>query len=396
MTVTNGGLGPVIYQVYVNGVKYNQQPPVLDAQLVQEYGKHDMMYLRIEYPPGSNLTSLSVWPDDTPLMIYWGRSPDIMTWYGYVNHHEIAGAADSGSNNPQVTYVGIGTSMVLNADVNRRWEQVSPTYIAKKIAFENGLRPVVTPIRDYELWPLNYEVQVNESDFHFLNRMADRTGMRFWCSGGSLYMVSPDVALTGGGQTAPPVYTMNKAIGTLDTCRNFRYLKGKNLPGSVQANRVIYGIDKASNNVFAASTQPRSKTTRVAAKTTAFSDNYTDASQRIKGWSKLSQFWIGATALLYGNTSLYPGKLVNLQGLALPDNAPGYWLVTKTTHTMVQSVTANAVLDVYMTGVTLLRNEEKVNTVVLTNIDPVVPEFTAMTLNPDYLWIATDRSAVVL
>jgi phage protein D len=388
-----GILGPAFMTVFVNGVLYNQQPMIQDGQLVECYGTHDMFYLRIEYPGGAvmgTVSSLSIWPDSTPVKIQWGRSPDLNFWYGYVNHHEINSAADSSASTLQLTYICIGTSAILNSAVTRKWEQVSPTYMATQIASENGFRAVTSPTGVV----LQYEVQAGESDFQFLNRIADKTGMRFWASSGTLYMISPIVAISGSGSSAIPVFTQNLAMNVLDTCRNFKYLKGKNVPGSVQANRALYGIDKASGQLFVATTLPTNNTSNVAIKTTYATQAYADAEARVDAWASLSQFWITATAQLYGTTELYPGKLVHVTGGALPDSAAGYWLVSQVTHSIVQSGTGVTNLDVYLTDVVLLRNTAESNSVVLANTQPVTPEFTQMTLNAAGHWISSNLAVV--
>lgn len=392
--ITQGQLGPVTYTVYVNGVLYNQQPPVLDAQLVEEYESHQMLYLRIEYPPTivSVLSQQSLWTYNTPIQVVWGRSPDTRTFYGYINHHEIAGSADSGTEAMQLTYVCIGTSAVMNSAKTRQWENVSSTYIASKIARENNLRPVTSPSSTV----LTYEAQAGESDFQFLKRMADKTGLRFHVSGGSLYMISPTQAIQGAGSSAPPVFTHNKAIGTLDTCRNFHQLKGANLPGAVQANRVIYGIDSSTGQQFAASTAPGGSTSRVAIKTTFASTNYADAKARVNAWSALSQFWTGAQAQLYGTTSIYPGKLVQLTGAAMPDNTSGYWLISHVTHSLVSSNTGTPNLDTYIADVIMIRNTQQGSAGTLANVSPVSPEFTTMNLNTNGQWVTQSAAPVML
>jgi phage protein D len=289
----------------------------------------------------------------------------------------------------QVTYVCIGTSSVLNSSATRKWEQVSPTYIAARIAAEKSLRSVTTPSG----YTLDYEVQVGESNFTFLNRIADKTGMRFWCSGGTLYMLSATAALEGSGQSAVPSYNVDKSLSVQDTCRDFKYLSGKNLPGSVQATRAIYGIDASSNRLFSASATPGATSDRVAVKTTYATQSYADAKQRVNAWSTMSQFYTGATATLYGNTELYPGKLIQLTGAALPDGASGYWLISMATHNMSRGQTTLATQDRYLTDVTMLRNAVQSN-IVLSNITPVTPEFTRMNLNSHSTWVSQNLSAV--
>lgn len=388
LTRRPGFLGPVIYQAYVNGVPYNNRPPILDASLVETFGQHDLFTLRIEYPRTFSISSLTVWPDNTPISVVWGQSPDLNTWYGYVNHHTVSTNADSGTRLTQITYTCIGTSAVLNSAVTTKWESVTPTYILKSIAAANGFRSVTNP----SSWLLDYEQQA-ETDFQFLNRMANKTGMRFWCSGGTAYMISPTTSLEGGGQNAVPVFYTDKSLNYQDTCRDLTYMQGTNLPGSVQANRVLYGIDSTTGQTFSASTPPVSSTNRVAIKTTTPTTSYSDASNRVNSWAALSQFWIGAQATLYGNTHLYPGKVVQLTGTSLPSNAAGYWLITSVTHNMSASGTASNYLDKYLADVVMVKNDAAAS-VVLSNITPVIPEFTSMSLNLSGTWVSTQLAGV--
>lgn len=385
-----GHVGQVVYQVYVNGLAYSNAPMILNGELDQAWGQHDLFSLRIEYPRSfPNINNVSVWPDDTPIQIDWGRKPDVNSWYGYVNHHEITQQSTSGTNAMQIEYFCIGTSMVLNPEKSRVWKQVSPTYIAKQIAKENGFRAVVTPID----WILDYEVQVSESDFQFLNRIANKTGLRFWCSGGTLYMVAPDIALYGAGQGAVPVFTSNKLLTQQDTIRQFQMVKGKNLPGAVVANRAVFGIDAATGQVFSAVANPARATSRIIIRNDAVATNYQTAKNWITAMAKLSQYWIGASAQLFGSTLLYPGKLINMQGLALPDNMAGNWLVSSAKHKLLSSGTSNPTLDRYLTDVTVFRNTEGAP-VQLAGSQPISPELTTCALNQGNLWISNTPGVI--
>jgi len=410
---------PVLYAVWVNGVPYNSSttvPWIADCQIEQSFGKHDLVHLRIEYPWIYNYTNMSIWPDDTPIAILWGRKPDTRWWYGYVNHKEIKKESDSGNKSLQITYVCIGTSAVMNADVNRRWEQVSPTYIAKKIAREHNMRAIVTPLKVPSTvntaWILEYEVQANESDFCFLNRVANKCGLRFWCSGGTLYMVDPSVTIQGAGSSVPPVYYANKDLRFQDTCRQFEIMKGKNLPGSVYANRVLYGIDANSGKLYTAVSNPPPPSpgvvvpmgqTRTHIKTDIPVNSYQDAAHKLKAWARLSQHWVSASAQLFGTTNIYPGKLVDLEGSALPDGASGIWLVTCAEHLLRWSGTTNPSLDRYMTNVELVRNSEDAagSKMLLRGIvPPITPETNSMHLvgqNPQpRLWAADTQEVISL
>ena len=349
-------LGPVIYSIYVNGVVDNNFP--LDVELQQCWGKHDMFCIRIEYPrtfTGVNI--LQLWPDNAPVQIIWGRRPDnIQTWYGYVNHKNIKGNADSGSKALQVTYFLLGTSKPMNTDKTRTWGQVTPTYIARKIASEYSMRAILTSTS----WVLPYEVQTNESDFKFLNRMADKTGFRFWASNGTLYFIDPTVVLQNNVQQGTPTYYLDKRFTNLDTIREFDMNKGDNLPGGTKTTRTMFGVDPTSGQVL----QITADTDQVTDVSQISKDwpieNYSTGKNLVNAWQSRSQFWLSATAELYGNAYLYPGKMIYLQGLQLPNDAQGYWIVASANHILKASGTSVASSDKFVTRVELLKNESSI------------------------------------
>jgi late control gene D protein (GPD) len=395
-------VGPVIYNILVNGVAFSDLDLVLDAELRQAFGIHDLFMLRVEYPRTyPKISTVTTWANNTPVQITWGRSPDLNTWYGYVNHSEISSTSDSGTNVQQINYVLIGTSAYLNVDRTRTWTNVSPTYIATQIATENFMRCVVTPISVV----LEYEVQAAESDFTFMNRIADKTGMRFWCSGGTLYLLEPAVALYGGATIGVPDFIFYKQLTFQDTVRNFKLLQGSNLPGAVVATRTVYGIDAASGELITATAAATPASNPTATKTTANATTSTiyintarpvtsqaEANATVNSWQTLSQYWVGATCQLFGNTLLYPGKLVELTGTALMDGMSGYWLVTSARHILKASGLPYPVLDRYLVDVEIMRNNAG-GTVLLSGEQTVSPEIVPMSLNGG-IWASGNQSVI--
>lgn len=373
-------VGNVVYQVYVNGIPYSGTLPIISAQLSQAYGEHDMFTVYLGVKRGVPISGMNIWPDNTPIQIVWGRSPNLNTWYGYVNNHEISTEMDDGSSPQQVTYALIGTSSVMNSRNPQLWQNVSPTYIAKSMALKYGFRAVVTPIA----WIMPSEQQTaDESDFTFMNRIANKTGMRFWVSGGTLYMVSPDVALFNNVQSTVPTFNANKNQQYVDNLQQFNVTKGTNITGNVVANRQLYGIDKDSGQLFsvqsAAPTTTASATPLTAIKTDMAVSNYVQATNLITAWANLSQFWVTATAKLFGiTTAIYPGKLVNLQGAAIPQEDTGTWMVHCARHALKYSHTTLPTADRYCVNVTLIRNSQ--SQLNLSNVQPVTPEFVPMTI----------------
>lgn len=358
-------VGPVVYQIYVNGTQVTD--PALDVSLEQTWGCHDIFSVRIEYNRGAAMNAIVPWSDNAPVQILWGRRPNsLQTWYGYVNHHELKSNADSGTHNLQYTYYLIGTSKPMNNESSYVWGNVSPTYIAKKIALKYHLRSVLTSTN----WVLQNETQANISDFAYLNYIADKTGFRFWVSGGTLYFIDPAVILAGTSRQAVPAYRQDKLLTQQDTMRDFKLLRGDNLPGSTIAQRQIYGIDQTSGHLFGSATGSgvaKVNTARVAT-------SWGEANRIIQAWQGLSQFWIGAKAELFGDSLIYPGKVVYLDGNALPGGNIGYWLVTSAKHVLASSYTGLPTNDKYVTQAVLMRNTSA-TVPVIKGLGVISPEF---------------------
>jgi hypothetical protein len=363
-------LGPVVYSIYVNGTLATETP--LDVTLEQCWGEHEMFSVRIEYPRTFvGIPSMSFWADNATVRILWGRRPDnLHTWYGYVNHHNVKGNADSGSKALQVTYYLLGTSKPMNSDKTRTWGNTTPTYIARKIASEYGFRTVVTSTN----WILPYEVQANESDFCFLNRVADKVGFRFWVSGGTLYFIDPAVILSGSSDISVPRYTMDKRFDQVDTVVNFDMNQGDNLPGAEKAIRSIYGVDPGSGRVFQVSAANVAPSATQHTMTGWPATSVAEAQNIVNAWQSRSQFFISAKAELFGDILIYPGKLVHLSGLQMPKDGTGLWLVTAARHILKVSGTTLTTSDKFVTQVELVRNSGNI-TPNIKNVSKISPEF---------------------
>ena len=349
-------VGPVVYSIRINGQQVKEFP--LDAQLRQEWGSHDLFIIRIEVPRSvSNLTSSFFWPDNAPVQIVWGRRPDnLNTWYGYVNHHTICANSSSGSKATQITYTLAGTSKPMNADRTKTWGQSTGTYIAKTIFGTYGLRSILSSTN----WILPFEIQANESDFSFLNRIADKIGYRMWVSGGTGYFINPSSMLTSAASQGVPIFYMDKRYTKVDTIRQFEMNQGSNLPGAVIATRTIFGVDPNTGNVFQAQADTDQSPTVTQTYTDWPATDYQTAKNLVQAKQQRSQFWITATAELFGNAYIYPGKLVYLTGLQLPQDNQGYWLVGSAVHILKPSGTTVGSYDKYVTQVNLLRNETQI------------------------------------
>jgi phage protein D len=377
---------PVVYQIYVNEILNTEFP--LDIEFDFAWGQHDILYVRYEYFRGLNLTSHQPWADNSPIRVVWGYSGSTQIWYGYVNHHSLNANADSGSKDMQITYTCIGTSKPMNSDTTKAWGQVTGTYMAKTIAAKYNFRAILTTTS----WILPSEVQANESDFKFLSRMADKIGYRFWVSGGTLYFIDPSVAIQGSTNQAVPSFYMDKQFTYKDTIRDFVMLKGDNLPGSVISNRSMYGLDPSTGQPFQVTAANTSGTTSTIDQINVEwpVSTQADATNLVNAWQGRSQFWQTATAELYGDSLLYPGKLVNLTGLQMPSESTGNWLVSSAQHTLMSSGTGVPNFDRYVCHVEMVRNSTS-QTLDLKQITPVSPEIITCSLSGT-LWVSSSQS----
>lgn len=383
-------LAPVTLQVTVNGQLVTDL--IQDAELIQTFFGHEIFRFRIEYLRATNLNNITLWPNNAPVQVAWGQGlSNVATWYGYVNHNAPATNSDSGNYTPQVTYYCLGTSKPMNSDVTKTWGQTSPTYMAKTIAAAHGLRAVLTTAN----WVSDYEVQAGESDFAFLVRMGEKYGFSFFVSGGTLYFINPSSVLAASSTQGIPQFVSNKSFASWDSIRNFTAISGDNIPGSEIATRVISGISSTTGQPFsvqAASSGNVPAATQTKIHTGLIATSVAEAQALANAWQASSQFYQQATAEVFGNVFVYPGKLVSLIGTALANGNTGYWMVGSATHTLRVSGTGYTVNDKFATTVSLLRNQNGVQPNV-TNTSIISPEFVTCQLNSG-VWKAAQLSVL--
>jgi hypothetical protein len=378
-------VSPVVYAVTVNGTPVSEV--ILNVSIDMAWGHHDLVALRIEYNRGEDMSAITPWPDNALITLTWGQGPTgLMTWYGYINHYEMKSNSDSGMHNLQLTYYCLGTSKPMNSQGSYTWGNVTGTYVAKAMAKRYGFRCVVTSGAQIQ----NGLTQANMSDFQFMNYLAQKTGYRFWCSNGTLYFVDPLIFFMGGFNQGVSTFSQDKKQFQQDTMRDFTVLRGDNLPGSVVANRIVYGIDGATGRLISASTGG-SGPTLVNTSRSVYS--IADGQQVIEAWQGLSQFWIGASAEFFGDHGIYPGKIVYLDGNALPGGNIGYWVVSRSKHLLLMSGTPLPTNDKYTTQVELLRSTSG-PTPPYKNVVTVSPEI-VQCVNNKGTWQAASQTVIV-
>lgn len=373
----------VVYSLTVNGYTVTQH--VVDVEVREGYGLHDIVILSLQVPSGlSTPNNISTWDQNSAISMLYGTSgTKPAMWYGYVNHSEFV-TEGSGGGILMVRYILIGTSKVLNDDQTRSWKNVSPSYIARKLAAEHGMRAVVNAYPQ----KTTYDAQAGESDFEFLNRMADKIGWKFRVSGGTLYFQSPNILFYGSSSNAVPGFNMDRNGYTTDTVVNFKLLKGDNIPGSVNGQQQVNALDAKSGKAL---------TAKSGTGTTIIDRQYTSSSQAqannvLSGKVNNNKYWLNASATLYGNQAVHPGTLINLGGNAMIDGYSGLWLVTCVRHYMSAAVNGKGP-DVYTMDVEIMRNTA--TDVTFDKTQQINPEFVTCHLDPNNLWISDSMVAII-
>lgn len=386
--MANAVLGNVYTQIKINGQLTQDWPRTFELR--QEWGKHDVLSMSITVPYLHPYQSrLTAWPDNALVEVTWGRmSPrTISTWYGYINHSQLLSTASDGKRAIQIDYTVTGTSKPMNTAVNKTWLGMTASTIAQQIAVKWKLRCVYTS----SAWILDYEVQAGESDFAFLNRLAQKIGYRFFVSGGTLYFTDPLMMLSAASTYFIYDYTIDGSLTYADTAKNFRRLAGDNLPGAAQATRQIWGVDSSTNQRFYVNAAGSSGNV-VVQRNDKFARNRTEAQNMADAVQSLSQFQVGCTVEVLGNTLLYPGKVFRLDGKAMADSSAGYYLITEAVHRMHASGLDDATKDLYWTQLTGLKDSRSYIPA-YKGIQKISPEIVTC-VRAGNLWQSTSQSAI--
>lgn len=303
------------------------------AEIREGHGVHSMAIVDVTSPT----TKAPVYPELSPVMLDYGRSPaDIVRWYGYVHHSNVL--STQATRTVTTRYVCIGTTLPLNTQRTRSWKNTSPTAIARQVGRENGLRTVISPsARRFTYW-----AQSGQSDFKLLHDLADEVGYRFWVEGTTLYFLDPRVLLLGQRTQDIPVFIQNNQPGSSDTLLDLSVLTGTMIPRAhgVTGTAVISGLDvKTGRTIKASSTA--SAGTAVFLNTISTSravDNYADAKAIVDAKTLASRGWITMCASVYGSARVAPGTLIGIDGTSVVPAQQGRWLVTGTKHVINRTV----------------------------------------------------------
>lgn len=296
------------------------------VEVREGYGTHSLAIVDVSVP-----SAKVAYAELTPVVLDYGRSPNgIVRWYGYVHHSNAL--ASNGTRGAVTRYVCIGTTLPLNTQRTRSWQNTSPTAIVRQVGRENGLRTVISP----STRRLSYWAQTGESDFNLANDLAAETGFSFWVEGTTLYFLDPRILLLDQPAQDIPVFVKNQQPGVFDTLQNLSILTGTMVPraSGTTGTSVISGVDKRTGNTITASSSAVTGTRLFQNNivTSRSVNTYADAQALMDAQTLATRGWITMQSDLYGTATIIPGSLVGIGGTSVPPDSQGRWLVTSTKH----------------------------------------------------------------
>lgn len=343
-SVTNTSPSSPYFTAYMGNNQIPQYTPCVKIYL--KTNAHPIALLDVLYVGQDNInnkrTSWQVIPEQTAIRIDYGMNPYfVYSFLGYVASYKIIRSGrDVGYGNlttTRVQYTITGTSQVMQSTNNIAWKQNSPSSMAATIATRHGMRSV---IHSYNA-AIPYRLQ-NQSDFKFLNQLADEIGYRFYVDNTDMYFVNPQKLLDRPNiRNIPQFWSYNKP-GLWDTVRKFEPIVGTITPdGGVVANRNTIGLNPNTKAIVQAANNPNlvnqfgqtfGTSTITQYYNTHPAESYYEATQKTTASALKNLYWNTAQATFHGDARVKPNTLVNLVGSALPQDELGLWLVNSVTH----------------------------------------------------------------
>ncbi len=308
------------------------------AEVRQALGKHTLVVVSTNVDIGT-VSQQTYIPEGTPTQITWGRAINkSAVWYGYCHHHQV-------TTDGRLQYLFLGTSNIFNSAYSRSWRDVTDSHIIRQLATDNGFRSYIHATGRI----VDYTATETDTDFQFMNRLADRNGYRLWIDGATVFFTSPREAVVSPWLKSVPIFRYDGAAA--DTIINLDITQGTAVPlGGLAARRVTYGMDESSGRILEAVANPHN-VGRTLVEATSTSTSYADALAWAEAVAARNDDWVRANLRLAGDVRVAPGNLLQLAGSRLPLGSTGLWLVEEAVHTLDLTGSGN-----YVTEVVLGRN----------------------------------------
>jgi hypothetical protein len=299
-------------------------------ELRQAYEQHTLAIIDMAVPTSLLRTTGGVlYPEMAAVLLQWGRSAaEQSTFFGYVNHCEVL---TNEAGKPTVRYLCLGTSLRMNGTAPRSWSAVTPSFVVAEIARKHRLRALLhRSLRTMATFTIT-----TDSDFRALQRLAAETGFRLWVDGGTVLFVDPTVLLLSAATTFIPQYT---------NVTDFSVTSGTLVPrpGGVVSEKVVVGRSTATQAAFTLRSNTVLKarpddiigfkpplTTVLPGEVTS----YAEGRARLDTANR-QQNWLTATVRLPGAPLLRPGRLIGIDGRAVPVDHTGIWQIETARHVM--------------------------------------------------------------
>ncbi|MFE9834040.1 hypothetical protein ACFYP4_02655 [Streptomyces sp. NPDC005551] len=334
-----------------------------------EEGMHQWAQLTVRYYLSSGMrTALGSlppslwWAEDKPVRITYGpRRAISKEFVGYVVSPELISDATDPAPHVEgqmldVRYTLLGATKPLQTTRARTWSTCQAQYIVRELASANGLNALVGK------HPRVFEQrQQAESDFHFMQRIADEVGWRLVADGSTIYFTDPRTPLTS--QT--PLFRQNATAGLQDTMQAFRAVSGELDPaGAIRAQHEALSLSSAGVISTARTTATRTDAAtgrEIAAQVRRraadhVAGSYAEAQAITTAAATRSLWWVSATATVDGDVSLMPGTVVRLGGSALTSQYAGKWM-TRSAHHRITLNQADRRLSSYYVDLQLGRDQ---------------------------------------
>lgn len=283
-------------------------------------GVHQIAIIDVILPK----TMTSVPPEGTPVSVRWGRLPEVRTFHGYVNHHEVSNEGRL----PNLRVYLIGTSLPLNSTNPTTWGPVSGSYVAKTVAERHGLRAVVSKCNEI----LPHWTQGIESDFAMMGRLAERVGVEFWVDAATLYFLDPSQLTARVNFLGGVTHLGRSGAGVGENnLLTFETISGSLAPGiGVPEVTDVYGMDNTGQVIRATSAKSlKDLGLAVPSNKSIVGDTISSPfeAQKVVDASTNRGRWVSASVTIRPDPKLRTGSVVNLDGPLVRDTHRGLWSV---------------------------------------------------------------------
>jgi phage protein D len=342
------------------------------AQIRLAEGQHALAQISVLTPldPSQSAVNAAVpaaliWPDFTPVHFTYGSSlSDITDFYGYIASSRIQPEQTptrlSGIATATVQYTLTGTSMYMQSALSRSYLNTTASAIARQIAAAHQLAVYTTP--SPRLFPA--KTQANQSDFAFLQALAQQVGARCWVDNALLYFVSPATNIDPAG-AAVPAFQHNRTPGQWDTLSQWQPTVGESDPsGAILASHTATTVRSASGLIATATVTPQRVSggqTSAPALSSIVRDQLAgsagEAEQIAQAAADNQRYWVSANATVDGNTALRPGRQVTISGNAISGSDAGTWRICQAVHKITLDLIA-AWHNTYLCDLSVGRDQE--------------------------------------